>query len=191
MISESDYTDGILQTIGFKEFIPYLEKYDESHDALINDYTKSNDKTSPEPEGLKTLNECLDELKLVTKRYSKKQIKWIKNRFLGNRDRQVPPLYGLDTSDVSKWRELVYEPAERTISSYIEDLPIDLEPVQKVTRLGDGLNEETNHFCDTCNRVFIGEFQFQLHLKSNKHKVMKARSNKLKKHLNLSPTEKS
>jgi tRNA dimethylallyltransferase len=191
LISESDYTDGILQTIGFKEFIPYLEKYDESHDALINDYTKSNDKTSPEPEGLKTLNECLDELKLVTKRYSKKQIKWIKNRFLGNRDRQVPPLYGLDTSDVSKWREMVYEPAERTISSYIEDLPIDLEPVQKVTRLGDGLNEETNHFCDTCNRVFIGEFQFQLHLKSNKHKVMKARSNKLKKHLNLSPTEKS
>lgn len=188
---EKDYTDGILQTIGFKEFVPYLEKYDESQDALINNYinTKNeNDKESSEPEGLKLLNQCLEELKLVTRRYSKRQNKWIKNRFLGNRDRQVPELYSLDTSDVSKWNETVYKPAEQTVNSYINDLPVGLAPLLKITRLGEGLNEETSHFCDICDRVFIGEFQWELHLKSNKHKRTKASLKKLQQ-MNLSPTE--
>ena len=178
--SDADYEEGILQTIGFKEFIPYLEKYDKSHDDLINKFVEAPE-TLTEPDGYKSLLNCLDELKLVTQRYSKRQIKWIKNRFLGSEVREVPKVYPLDTSDVSKWKEVVYQPAEETMLSYIADEPIKLEALEKVKRLGDGLNEETTHYCEVCDRIFIGDFQWQLHIKSNNHKRKNARRNKLEK----------
>ncbi|CAH1717368.1 unnamed protein product [Chironomus riparius] len=177
---DADYEEGILQTIGFKEFIPYLEKYDKSHDDLINKFVEAPE-TLPEPDGYKSLLYCLDELKLVTQRYSKKQIKWIKNRFLGSEVREVPKVYPLDTSDVSKWKEVVYQPAEETMLSYIAEEPIKLKALEKVKRLGDGLNEETTHYCKVCDRIFIGDFQWQLHIKSNNHKRKNARQNKLEK----------
>lgn len=39
--------------------------------------------------GKKLLQLAIDELKLVTRRYARKQIKWTKNRFLSRKDRQV------------------------------------------------------------------------------------------------------
>ncbi|KAG5684895.1 hypothetical protein PVAND_014105 [Polypedilum vanderplanki] len=167
-----DYEEGMLQTIGFKEFIPYLEKYDKSYDTLINKFVEAPELFNEEeiPESYKSLLKCLEELKMVTQRYSKRQLKWIKNRFLGSEQREVPNVYALDTTDVSKWKEAVYEPAEEAILAYINDEPIKLKPLEKLKRLGEGLNEETNHYCETCDRPFIGDFQWQLHLKSKKHR---------------------
>lgn len=87
---DNDFHQGILQSIGFKEFVVYLEKYDREHDQLITDFMRGVSGTdgSP-PEGLPLLQKCLDNLKLVTRRYSKKQIKWINHRFLGNSRREV------------------------------------------------------------------------------------------------------
>lgn len=135
----------------------------------------------PEPDGYKSLLTCLNDLKLVTQRYSKKQQKWIKNRFLGSETREVPKVYPLDTSDVSRWTEAVYQPAEETILSYMNEDPIKLMPLEKVKRLSNGLNEETSHYCQVCDRVFIGDFQWQLHVKSNNHKKKKTRVNKAAK----------
>lgn len=110
--SDKDYTKGILQTIGFKEFVPYLEKFANDEDKKILQYTKRKDDKSKKktnssflqnmnylffflifpvdiPQGLEILTKCLDVLKLVTKRYSKKQSKWVRNRFLGNLSRDV------------------------------------------------------------------------------------------------------
>lgn len=122
------------------------------------------------PEGLKLLDECLDELKLVTRRYSRKQIKWIQNRFLGSKDRQVPELYPLDTSDVTNWKENVQEKAEATVKSFLENQEVDLEPLAKVTKISEGLDEEINNYCEICERVFVGDFQWRIHMQSNKHK---------------------
>lgn len=158
-----------MQTIGFKEFIPYLETYDKSHDMLINRFVESPE-TMSAPEGWKSLEACLGELKMVTRRYSKKQLKWIKNRFLGSDMREVPVVYGLNTTDVSRWQEVVSEPAIEVVECYIADQPIKLQPLAKTTRISGGLNEETSNYCSICDRVFIGEFQWQLHTKSNKHK---------------------
>lgn len=171
----------MLQTIGFKEFIPYLETFDKSHDALINKFVEAPESFGEEPDGYKSLLKCLEELKSVTQRYSKRQLKWIKNRFLGSEQREVPVVYPLDTSDVSKWNEAVYAPAEATISAYINEEPIELKPLEKLKRLGEGLDDETTHYCETCDRPFIGDFQWQLHLKSNKHKRRLAGRNKAKK----------
>uniref|UniRef100_A0A1A9W246 C2H2-type domain-containing protein n=1 Tax=Glossina brevipalpis TaxID=37001 RepID=A0A1A9W246_9MUSC len=147
------YTKGVLQTIGFKEFIPYLEQFDAANDEQIETYLKANGYKMPTqaaitgsvtqlPVGLNILNTCLNELKLVTQRYSKRQQKWINNRLLACKDRQVPDIYELDTSDVNYWKENIYK---RAISNY----------------------------CTICQRQFVGEYQWNLHLKSNKHKKRK------------------
>ncbi|XP_055911451.1 tRNA dimethylallyltransferase [Eupeodes corollae] len=190
---ENKYTKGILQTIGLKEFIPYLEQFNEEDDQKNEAYLKSNNYKISEPNGVKVdgvndrpkgydvLISCLDRLKLVTNRYSKKQIKWIKNRFLSYIDRQVPDLYKLDTSDVSQWNSEVYLPAVDVIESIINGVKPKLEPLEKLDHPGKGLNEETTNYCPTCERVFIGEFQWNLHLTSNKHKKRKESQRKKEK----------
>lgn len=177
-----------MQTIGFKEFIPYLKTFDKCHDALINIFVESK-KTTPEPDGWKILQQCLEELKLVTRRYSKKQLKWIRNRFLGSDMREVPLVYPLDTSDVTHWNEQVSQPAEETVASYINDKPIRLNPLEKLKRLAEGFDEEKSFHCPICDRVFIGEYQWQLHRKSNKHKRTLAAKHKREKLEKLSETQ--
>lgn len=112
---------------------------------MINRFVKNSEPT--EPEGWKSLVACLEELKMVTQRYSKKQIKWIRNRFLGCDMREVPLVYPLDTSDVSKWNENVSQPALETVQSYIESKTIILKPVEKVRRLAEGFDEEKSFKC--------------------------------------------
>ncbi|KAH8288298.1 hypothetical protein KR054_000216 [Drosophila jambulina] len=177
------YTSGVLQTIGYKEFVPYLMKYNQQQDDKIEQYLREHGYKLPSPEelkeadglpeGLHLLRSCCDELKLVTRRYSKKQLKWINNRFLASRDRQVPDLYELDTSDVSAWSEAVYQRAESIIESYRNGDICKIEPMAKREHPGADLDEETSHFCAICERHFVGEYQWGLHLKSNKHKRRK------------------
>lgn len=144
--STVDFEEGILQTIGFKEFIPYLQAFDESHDTLINQFVEAPEIT-PEPEGWKSLVMCLEELKMVTRRYSKKQLKWIRNRFLGSDMREVPLVYSLDTSDLSRWKEMVSQPAMETVESFIEERSINLKPMEKMQRLAHGFDEEKTFHC--------------------------------------------
>ncbi|EAT39000.1 AAEL009164-PA [Aedes aegypti] len=179
---DNDFHQGILQSIGFKEFVVYLEKYDREHDQLITDYMRGHlgAEGSP-PEGLPLLQKCLDNLKLVTQRYSKKQIKWINHRFLGNSRREVPPIYGLDTTDVAKWKENVYTQAEQVVEAILSGETPSKQPLPKMTTAREGLNEETSFFCDTCQRTIVGEYQWQLHLRSNKHKkCVQSKSKKAK-----------
>ncbi|XP_022232901.2 tRNA dimethylallyltransferase [Drosophila obscura] len=173
------YTSGVLQTIGYKEFVPYLIKHSEQQDEQIEEYLKTHGYRLPSkeelkaeglPDGIDLLRDCCDELKLVTRRYSKKQIKWINNRFLGSKDRQVPDLYELDTSDVSAWPATVYQRAESIVDSYRSEQLCEIEPMAKRVHPGADLNEETSNFCATCERHFVGEYQWGLHLRSNKHK---------------------
>lgn len=158
---------------------------------LINRFVESLE-TTPEPDSWKALVACLEELKLVTRRYSKKQIKWIKNRFLGSDKRELPQVFALDTSDITRWDELVSQPALDAVLSYTNDREFALKPLEKFTRLSEGLNEEVSINCPDCDRVFIGEYQWQLHLKSNKHKrTRESRRKKAKLELDKSDTNTS
>ncbi|XP_044270246.1 tRNA dimethylallyltransferase-like isoform X2 [Tribolium madens] len=151
-----DYTKGVFQSIGFKEFHSYL--------------TLPEDEKNTE-KGHQELAKCIEQLKLVTRRYAKKQNKWTRNRFLGRRDREVPPMYGLDVSDLSKWEEKVTQPAIEIIQSFINGsecnhLPLPMEPV--ATSVPNSL--DNTHFCDVCDRIFVGEVQWKEHLGSNRHR---------------------
>lgn len=70
----TDYTRGIFQSIGFKEFHEYL---------ILSEEERSTES------GQKKFIESLDNLKLATRRYARRQNKTIKNRFLGHPSRQV------------------------------------------------------------------------------------------------------
>ena len=95
--------------------------------------------------------------------------------------REVPLVYPLNTSDVTRWTEMVSTPAKETVKSFLDGDPIKLQPLEKIKRLADGCDEEKQFFCSICERVFIGEFQWQLHQKSNKHKRTLASKKKKEK----------
>lgn len=177
----TDLTKGVLQTIGFKEFVPYLKKYDVTQDAQITEFMRKGCSSSvlPEmPEGVPLLRTCLEELRLTTKRYSKKQMKWVVNRFLAQTDRQVPDVFGLDSSRPVDWAQDVYAPAESIIQSYIDEAVCNAEPLAKHISARAGLSENVSHICEICNRHFVGEFQWTIHRQSNKHKRAVARRKK-------------
>jgi tRNA dimethylallyltransferase len=72
--SEADYTKGIFQSIGFKEFHEYL---------ILSEDDRNSEK------GSKLFHAGVDALKLVTRRYARRQLRWITNRFLRKPNRQV------------------------------------------------------------------------------------------------------
>ncbi|EEC19059.1 tRNA delta(2)-isopentenylpyrophosphate transferase, putative, partial [Ixodes scapularis] len=102
---EADYTRGIFQSIGFKEFHRYLVMSPEEQQSK---------------KGQKLFAEGLWLMKQVTKRYSRRQKKWIMQRFLSTPDRQVPPIYGLDATDVSQWEHLVRDRAFDIVEDCLE-----------------------------------------------------------------------
>lgn len=69
-----DFTKGMLQCIGVKQFQRYLE---------LPEQSRTTD------EGFAALAEALTAVKDVTKNYAKRQQRWIKNRFLRPKDKQV------------------------------------------------------------------------------------------------------
>ncbi|XP_018569009.1 tRNA dimethylallyltransferase [Anoplophora glabripennis] len=162
-----DYTKGIFQSIGFKEFHAYL---------VLDEEERASD------EGKKKLEEGISLLKMATKRYARKQKKWIVNRFLGRSDRKVPPVYGLDTTDVSQWNENVTKVAEEIVESYVSKTKCNHNslPVRSVNSTPN--SADFTYICEVCDRVFVGDLQWTLHRKSNRHKrALESRHKKLKK----------
>ncbi|XP_008419704.1 tRNA dimethylallyltransferase isoform X1 [Poecilia reticulata] len=145
-----DYQHGIFQSIGFKEFHDYL--------------------TAPESSSQQERDELRDKgieaLKIATKRYARKQNKWVRNRFLKRPGDSVPAVYSLDVTDVSRWEESVLKPALQILDS----LSKGEEPAFPPIRLQDQQrNKRSRHTCDACDKIIIGDVEWTDHLKSKKH----------------------
>lgn len=177
---ELDCTLGMTQAIGFKEFFPYLQKYeDESLDRALTEHATK--KSGPKPEGYDLLMECLEELRLRTKRYSKKQLKWTKNRLIQNKGRAVPPIFELDATNAeTQWNEDVYLKADDVIQSYIDGREPQLSPVEHSEHPAAGLDQTVAFFCDSCQRRFVGEFQWNEHLQGQRHRSVLQKQKKQK-----------
>ncbi|KAJ7991907.1 hypothetical protein DPEC_G00288730 [Dallia pectoralis] len=147
-----DYQHGIFQSIGFKEFHEYL---------TCPDQTTQEKKDT-------LLKKGVENLKIATRQYARKQNKWVRNRFLKRPGDDAPPVFGLDVTDVSKWEETVLSPALKIL----ERLSKGEEPVIEPIRLeGAGQrNKRSCHTCELCGRVIIGELEWTAHLKSKKHR---------------------
>ncbi|XP_057641327.1 tRNA dimethylallyltransferase isoform X1 [Chionomys nivalis] len=152
-ISENsqDYQHGIFQSIGFKEF----------HEYLITE-----GKCTPETSN-QLLKKGIEALKQVTKRYARKQNRWVKNRFLSRPGPSVPPVYGLEVSDVSKWEESVLEPAVNIVQSFIQGHKPTAMPMKMA--YDETENKRSHHMCDLCDRIIIGDREWAAHIKSKSH----------------------
>ncbi|KAK2491082.1 hypothetical protein MC885_006555 [Smutsia gigantea] len=97
----------------------------------------------------------IEALKQVTKRYARKQNRWVKNRFLNRPGPSVPPVYDLEVSDISKWEESVLEPAFEIVQSFIQGHKPAAAPVKMPC--SETENKRSYHMCDLCNRIIIGD----------------------------------
>jgi tRNA dimethylallyltransferase len=83
-----DFTKGILQAIGFKEFAPLfalLHHHGWRDEALedmagIGAFLQGDDKAVGDAR--RVLGECVEDMKRATRRYARKQIAWVQNRLL-------------------------------------------------------------------------------------------------------------
>ncbi|CAL9691312.1 unnamed protein product [Knipowitschia caucasica] len=151
VVDESqDYQHGIFQSIGFKEF----------HDYLIAPESSSQQ----ERDALR--DKGVEALKIATRRYARKQNKWVRNRFLKRPGDGVPPVYGLDVSDVSRWEETVLTPALQILASLCKGEVPAASPLRVD---GELRNKRSRHTCDLCDKVIIGDLEWTAHLKSKKH----------------------
>uniref|UniRef100_A0A452Q896 Zinc finger double-stranded RNA binding domain-containing protein n=1 Tax=Ursus americanus TaxID=9643 RepID=A0A452Q896_URSAM len=150
-VPSQDYQHGIFQSIGFKEF----------HEYLVTE-----GKCTPETSN-QLLKKGIESLKQVTKRYARKQNRWVKNRFLSRPGPSVPPVYGLDVSDVSKWEESVLEPALEIVQSFVQGHKPAAAPVKMPC--SETENKRSYHMCDLCDRIIIGDREWAAHIKSKSH----------------------
>ena len=161
----ADYSKGIFQSIGFKEFHNYL---------LLTEDQRKNPITKV------LLTQGIESLKIVTKRYAKQQIKWIRNRFLRLNDRKVPNIYRLDTSSPELWRQQVLEPSIAIVNAFIKGNPVPshIKPVPK-TEINE--NYSKLFVCDICEKRLSGFVAYESHMKSKGHKYQINHKNNLKK----------
>uniref|UniRef100_A0A8B9DZV4 tRNA dimethylallyltransferase n=1 Tax=Anser cygnoides TaxID=8845 RepID=A0A8B9DZV4_ANSCY len=137
--NRQDYQHGIFQSIGFKEF----------HEYLV-----SEGSCSPETSAL-LLQRGIQALKQVTKRYARRQNKWVRNRFLRRPGPNVPPVYGLEVSDRLRWEEDVLKPALEIVESFIQGREPPAEPVKMEFDANE--NKRRHRVCELCGRVIIGD----------------------------------
>lgn len=164
-----DYQHGIFQSIGFKEFHEYL----------------MTEGKCPEETSASLLEKGIQALKLVTKRYARKQNKWVRNRFLRRPGPNVPPVYGLEVSDLSQWDENVLKPALQIVESFIQGRQPSADPVKMESEINE--DKRSHHMCELCNRVIIGDREWAAHTKSKSH--LHHLKKRLKLHSKLSAVE--
>ncbi|KAF0477809.1 tRNA isopentenyltransferase [Gigaspora margarita] len=179
-----NYTRGIFQAIGYKEFEAYLNALEETPhlDDKVIDAIKET---------------SIEAMKSATRRYSRKQIRWIRNKLLLKC--QESNLNDADTNSLEKWNQDVRDvattiakefldkgtgPDPKSLSSEANEL---LDPVID-TDTFDNLKTWTKYQCDLCKIfndnspvVINGLANWNQHLQSKWH-----RSNvKLKKDMDI------
>uniref|UniRef100_A0A8C4WYS7 tRNA dimethylallyltransferase n=1 Tax=Eptatretus burgeri TaxID=7764 RepID=A0A8C4WYS7_EPTBU len=151
-LAKFDFQQGIFQSIGFKEFHDYLNR---PLDCSVQ-------------ESEKLLQKGIEALKLATRRYARKQYKWVKNRFLQRPQNNLPPVFGLDATDPSLWEKAVLEPAVSIVESCLQgETPVvsamNMEPQNHSSK-------QLRFNCDFCSKIIIGERQWHAHLRSKGHR---------------------
>jgi len=153
----ADYTVGIFQSIGFKEF----------HDYLLLDA-----KEQESPLGQKLFKQGKEQMMLATRQYARRQAKWIRQRFLRNGvDRQCPPVYGVSSDQPSNWEESVRQPAFEIVEAYMNGTQVlEHQPLPCTTSAHSFEATRQTFNCQQCNVTLKGKIQYEAHLSSRRHK---------------------
>lgn len=155
---DTKYTEGIFQSIGFKEF----------HEFLVKQEGKKFDKTNASKEDQELLRTGVENMKTVTRRYAKKQMTWVRNRFLARPSSSAPDVYGLDATDLEKWESNVLKTALDILDKLIKGESPLINPLPRVVIQDD---RHARHVCEICdNRIILGEENWKKHVRSRSHK---------------------
>lgn len=162
-----DLTRGIWQSIGFKEFQPYLQAR-----------TDAVDDTEVEKSRL----ECLEDMKTATRRYARYQIKWISKKTIPllNEQGTLDRLYVLDSTNVAQYAEQVTAQAAVLTQQFVagEDMPKPSE-ISAVAR--DALSTAREFamasqrtpcrkHCDICEVTLMTEESWKKHIGGRSHR---------------------
>ena len=143
------------QVIGFKEFESYIRLKQSKNidlECLEN-----------------ALSEGIEKMKIVTRRYSRKQIRWIKNRL--ERDDVCPNYYfiRLDSTFPEQWQHVISEPVNHAVNQFFSGTLQKSYSVSTPAR-----PQKIAKKCQDCGVTCVGDESFSVHLKSRKHKRKKA-----------------
>ncbi|XP_072015938.1 tRNA dimethylallyltransferase-like isoform X3 [Amphiura filiformis] len=161
---EEQYVNGIFQSIGFKEFHDYL---------ILSDQEKTTD------EGLKLFKEGVEKMKIATRQYARRQNKWVRNRFVKRPGSAAPSVYSLNTTDPSRWDEIVLQPALDILQAWLQGKNPPVEPVHYEPEPEDSheVDRKATYVCDVCQgKVIVGWQQWQAHSKSRSHAKRKRKA---------------
>lgn len=158
-----DYTRGVFQTIGFKEFHDYLMLKDEKEKASER--------------GQNLLKTSLENMKIATRRYAKKQNRWITRRMLDQSTRDLPPIFRLDVTKVLKeeesWDKVIRPLACTILESFLNEtkLPNHILPyIAEPERRWDIQHSPGKFYCEICEKTILGTYLWNIHITSGKHK---------------------
>lgn len=167
---DKDCENGVWQVIGFKEFLPWL----------VN---KNDDKV--------TLESCIEKMKIRTRQYAKRQVKWIKKMLVP--DIKGEQIFVLNATDLTKWQQFVGDRAMTIMEPFLNNEKIITD--QAPTELSNLLSREetierrrANDFeqfiCPICkdandkSLIAIGKELWEKHLKGRRHKSNLTRGSK-------------
>lgn len=168
-----DFTRGIWQSIGFKEFQPFLKAVKDGVDG----------------EELAELRvRCLEDMKTATRRYAKYQVKWIPKQMIPLLEAQgsLDRLYVLDSTDVAQYSDHVTNKALALAKQFLsgEGMPTPSsisEAARNVLRAAEAssLLQDTHcrKYCNFCDATLLTEDSWQKHIRGRAHR-RKARNTK-------------
>ncbi|XP_069478502.1 tRNA dimethylallyltransferase isoform X2 [Ambystoma mexicanum] len=114
------------------------------------------------------VTEGIQALKQVTQKYARKQNKWVHNRFLKRPGSNVPPVYGLEIKELADWEETVLKPALQIVKSFLQGEQPTTQPLRMACDMME--NRRSQHICELCNRIIIGDREWAAHSKSKGHR---------------------
>lgn len=161
-----DSAKGIWQSIGFKEFQPYLDAMKDGVD---------------EDELAKLKLSGLEAMKTATRRYARYQTKWITKKMIplleeeGNLDR----LYLLDSTDATQYSEQVTDKAAYLTKRFLSGIDMPAPPsmsdtARDVLKAAEAraLVQDTlcRKYCKFCNATLLTEDAWHKHVRGKSHR---------------------
>jgi tRNA dimethylallyltransferase len=169
---QSPAAKGVMQSIGVKEMLPLLEAEEAAATAG----------GAPLEPGRREelLAECVSALKAATRRYARRQLKWIRGRFAVNCvGDSALRMYRLDTTNAALFEQQVVAPALSIARDFLSGRPPPPEefarfsqrlPPLREPRPKAAVDEWRKHTCDACRRTLNGDHELAVHLRSRGHK---------------------
>ncbi|KAJ2312794.1 tRNA dimethylallyltransferase, mitochondrial [Coemansia sp. RSA 2705] len=181
-VAANDFSVGLKQAIGFREFQPYLQA------------VAAGDASTETLETLKAAG--IENMKTATRQYAKRQIAWIRNKTLPEckttlKKRQQAQAFVLDATDLAQWNTDVRDRGIQLAKSFIcgGELPDAKSLSARAAALLADVKDPGSmlawkkHHCRVCStdevQVWLnGEDEYRQHMRSRRHRRNELRERK-------------